>query len=414
MKQISLKYGSRVLPFNFPDALDILRISEPEFENDRLRFYTTYSSNLAKILPQNLSHTSKIAVVVADKTRLCQYPDLLPILVQQLELNQAHPSNIVFYIAYGTHAPQTNSECRSAYGDIFLSKKFIHHDCRDLSLFVQIGQTERKTPVRIRKDLLDSDLIITFGAVSHHYFAGFGGGRKLLFPGLGYIDDIYHNHSLFLDLADQRLHPGCRPGQLENNPISSDLKEIYDLFNVPQVNIHGILDSRGRVCQLLIGNGYDHFLSACNLLDTCYRSISQKKYNTVIASCGGYPKDINFIQSHKAINNAALFLKDGGNLIILAECKDNIGSDTFIEYFNLSGFENAFAVISSNYKGNGGTALSMMSKTQRINIFIKTELDDTICSAMDLKKIDDQMIFKLVEQNPEDTAVIENASLLIK
>ena len=38
----------------------------------------------------------------------------------------------------------------------------------------------------------------------------------------------------------------------------------------------------------------------------------QEAYDLVVASAGGYPKDINYIQAHKSIHNAASFVKDGG------------------------------------------------------------------------------------------------------
>jgi len=159
---------------------------------------------------------------------------------------------------------------------------------------------------------------------------------------------------------------------------------------------------------------YNDFLTACKTLDSFYKTRTEKQYELVLASCGGFPKDINFIQAHKAINNAAMFVKDRGCLIILAECIDGIGSDTFIKYFNYGGFNPAFNILEKGYKGNGGTALSMMSKTSRINIFLKTALDDKICKIIGVKKAEDAMIQTLIREFQHDLACIENASLLIR
>jgi len=179
---------------------------------------------------------------------------------------------------------------------------------------------------------MQSTLLITFGAISHHYFAGFGGGRKLLFPGLGDRESIYHNHSLFLNMKEKKLEPGCQSGILDGNPIAEDLLEIENLLP-PRISIHGILDSHGKVCQLHIGSAYGDFLGACNQHNIYYKSQSADHYDCVVASSGGYPKDINFIQAHKSIHNAASFVKDGGTLIILAECIDGVGTNTFLPLF---------------------------------------------------------------------------------
>ncbi|MCP4671792.1 MAG: DUF2088 domain-containing protein [Desulfobacula sp.] len=328
---------------------------------------------------------------------------------------------IKFFIAYGTHARQSDEECFNAYGDTYKNHEFIHHDSDDKNLFTYLGKTDRGTKIHIRKDILASDLIITFGALSHHYFAGYGGGRKLLFPGLGYKPDIYQNHGLFLNKKLKKLESGCRPGNLDNNPLADDLKQIDDAVKTQRISIHGILNSSARVCRLIVGKTYNDFLKACNVLDLHYRirkkdtnkTRIQKQYNLVIASCGGFPKDINFIQAHKAINNAAMFVKDKGSLIIIAKCLDGLGSDTFLEYFELQNFSRAFSCLKDNYRGNGGTALSMMEKTQRINIFIKTALDDKTCRKIGIKKIEMAMMQTMINDFQGNVAVMDNASLLI-
>jgi nickel-dependent lactate racemase len=409
-RKIKFKYGKTLCYFEVPDKADSLSIREPVSLVNKKKFVDDFSLRL----PDNLSNCNAIAIVVADKTRLCGYKTYLPWILDVLLQKGMEKQQIQFFIAYGTHARQSDEECLNAYGDIYQNYQFIHHDSNDKSLFMYLGKTKKGTRVHARRDLLAKELIITFGALSHHYFAGYGGDRKLLFPGLGYKPDIYQNHSLFLDKSLKDLTPGCRPGNLENNPLALDLKQI-DAFNETQrVRIHGILDSKGTVCQLIVGQSYTDFLLACKILDTFYKTRTDKQYELVIASCGGFPKDINFIQAHKAINNAAMFVKDGGSLIILAECPDGIGSDSFIEYFNYHNFARAFNVLETDYKGNGGTALSMMAKTSRINIFLKTALDDKICRKIGIQKIEDNMIQALIKKFQHDMTCIENANLLIR
>lgn len=406
-KKTHFKYGLDTVSIELPDKTDALSIREPVLNIHQEMFEEDVLNALPKELPDNAA----ISIVVADKTRLCGYKIYLPWILDLLHKKGIDDRQITFFIAYGTHARQSDEDCLNAYGKIYQNYRFVHHDGNDKVLFTPLGKTHKGTPVRIRKDLHTSDLIITFGALSHHYFAGYGGGRKLLFPGLGYTPDIYQNHSLFLDKTAKNLSFGCRPGNLGNNPLARDLKQIDGSVETPRVAIHGILDSKGSVCQLIVGNTYDDFLTACNTLDSFYKTGIKKKYDIVIASCGGFPKDINFIQAHKAVNNAAMFVKDKGSLILFAECTEGIGSDTFIDYFKFQDFDQAFNGIAKNYKGNGGTALSMMAKTNRINIFLKTALDDKICSRIGIRKIEPLMIQK--KMTDLDVAAIENASLLI-
>jgi len=133
----------------------------------------------------------------------------------------------------------------------------------------------------------------------------------------------------------------------------------------------------------------------------------------VIASAGGYPKDINFIQSHKSIHNSAAFVKDGGTLIVFAECRDGMGNEGLLPLFKLGGMEPLFKKLEDKYEGNGGTALAMMSKARRINIFLVTQLDNETCTTLGVKKIGPDHVAAILNEPVGSCAFIPNASMLI-
>ena len=406
---VIFKYGTGEIPFVLPDQAELLWINEPETRITAHEFASRVHGVLERLDPD----LTRVAVVVSDKTRLCGYPEFLPVLLETLKGFGALWNEITVFIAYGTHLRQTHEESLVAYGDPYKRLRFVHHDCLDNSSFVNLGKTSRATPVLIRRDILDADFLITFGAISHHYFAGYGGGRKLIFPGLGHRQAIYHNHGLFLDQEHRTLSALCQPGVLDGNPLAEDLAE-YETFLSADLAIHGILDSMGNVCDLLPGAGSDHFRRACAQHGKNCEMVCNREYDLVIASCGGYPKDINFIQSHKAIDNASKFVRDGGRLIVLAECFDGVGSTTFLPWFGLGDWEKTFHKLSENYEGNGGTALSMMSKLRRIKILTVTELSDSVCGTMGIEKISVHQAKMEVKQFSGSLAVIPNADLLIK
>jgi lactate racemase len=406
---IDLKYGRRKIPFPFPDSTDVFQIREPDKKITPSLFASRLSNELERLNPD----LSDIAVVVGDKTRLCGYPEHLPVLIDTLKNAGAAPDRITVFIAYGTHATQTEKECLESYGDVYQHVRFVHHDCVDDKCFVNLGQTSRGTRVLIRRDIVESNFLITFGAISHHYFAGYGGGRKLIFPGLGHRASIYHNHGLFLDRKQQTLSSYCQAGVLNNNPLAEDLAEV-ETFCSADMAIHGILDSQGQVCDLMPGAGTDHFQSACAEHGNHCEVRAAGGHDLVIGSCGGYPKDINFIQSHKAIENASKFVRDEGMLIVLAECKDGVGSKTFLPWFEMGNWKNAFDKLARNYEGNGGTALSMMSKSNRIRILLVTELSGSICKTIGVEKITMDQAKSLVKQSMGSMAAIPNAGILVR
>jgi len=406
-RNLVIRYGRGRLECTVPADADILEIRESERSVSRESFLAGVHRLLPPAVPQGT-----VAIIVADKTRLCGYPQALPWLTAALLAWGVDRARITFYIAYGTHAPQSEAESLHTYGPIYTDYPFIHHRSTAPTRFTELGRTSRGTPVRIRADLFDAGLIITMGAISHHYFAGFGGGRKLLFPGLGEKEAIYRNHRLFLDAEQRILAPGCRPGQLDANPLAEDLAEI-DHMLPPYLSIHGLLDSQGEVAAYRFGTSYDDFLTVCREHDTLYRAASRKQYDLVLASAGGYPKDINMIQAHKAIDNAAAFVRDGGTLIVLAECADGIGSSTFLPFFEMGDWAIAFDHLAADYSGNGGTALAMMAKTGRIRIALVTALDEHLCRKIGTTKISIEEASRRAIDAGE-VAVIPNASMLIR
>lgn len=406
---IQLPYGHGKLPLNVPRFASFPDYYEPQFDIDR----DTFQADLFSLLPRNKGKYRNVAIVVSDKTRLCGYPQYLPWLVEALMQQGADKNNISFFIAYGTHPRQSEEECRSSYGKVYDEFHFEHHDSRDDSLFEFQGTTKRGTPVRIRRDILAATLLITFGAISHHYFAGYGGGRKLLFPGLGERNSIYHNHGLFLDRDKQSLASGCQPGKLKGNPLAEDLQEV-DTHMPSRIAIHGILNTSGRVCRLMVAKSYTGFKAACKVHDSFYRVKSVSQFDLVVASSGGYPKDINFIQAHKSVHHAAAFVKPGGSLVMLSECTDKIGSDYFLQFLEAGSYEAAFSILAKKYEGNGGTALSMLEKTKRIRIYMLTTLSSEICRILQVKKVTVPEIDDMLASEKGTIAIIKNASILVK
>lgn len=404
---VAVPYGSGSCELILPAGSLRLCPEDPQRRTDQHRFRDLIANRLCN--PE--LDLSRPVLVVTDKTRLCDYPDYLPIVVEQISEQRRSNQPFPIIIAYGTHPRQSDEESSRCYGPLFARwPTFVHHDCDDSSLFVDCGHTQRGTPIRLRRDLLEASAVITMGPICHHYFAGYGGGRKLIFPGCGERQAIYANHGLFLDRHRQGLSPGCQPGELGNNPLAQDLFDMESRLPA-SLAIHGIQDSAGRICDFLVGSGQELYRQACRTHAASYE-LSVKPVDTVIASCGGYPKDINFIQAHKTIHNSAAFVRDGGLLVVFAECRDGVGSQTFLPWFG-TGYAAAFARLAERYEGNGGTALAMQTKTARIRVCLVTALDRTTCQRIGCDKGDLAMVARLLEEPSGTISWIANGSLLV-
>jgi len=404
---LGMKYGSREISLTINRECTLLKHREPPLSTSPEKFRELLSSQLP--LPQKES--SNIGIVVADKTRLCQYPTYLPILTDYLIESGIQSSGITFHIAYGTHAPQSEAECLESYGETYRQFRFVHHNSRETAGFQTLGITSRGTTVRIAKTFLQHDHLISFGAILHHYFAGYGGGRKLLFPGLAAYESILENHRLFLDFNTRTLTDGCQSGNLAQNPLALDLEEINSMLP-PRTEIHAILDSQKQVCELYAGTNYEDFRKVCFKYDRYFKASEKQQFDLVIASAGGYPKDINFIQAHKSIHNAASFVKNGGKLIIFTECGDGTGNQAILDLFRLGDRKTIFDRLDVEYKNNAGTALSMLEKSERIEIRMVTLLSEKEVQLMGANKCSEEDVQTFIDSETGSVAILENAAML--
>jgi nickel-dependent lactate racemase len=93
-------------------------------------------------------------------------------------------------------------------------------------------------------------------------------------------------------------------------------------------------------------------------------------------SAGGYPKDIDFIQSHKALEHARHAVKDGGTIILLGKCEDGMGNRYFLPWFDYPSSDAMEPHVRSSDKVYAQTAYSTRLKAERYHIILVSDLED--------------------------------------
>jgi lactate racemase len=275
-----------------------------------------------------------ICIVIPDITRLWQKPSVyLPYIVKELEEAGVEDRNVHFICALGTHRKQTIEEHKLIVGeDLFNRFKVMDHDCRDEANLEYVGTTSFGTEVFINKFALQCNHIILTGGIVFHDLAGFGGGRKGVLPGISGYNTVMQHHSLSLNPNGSGSNSKVRTAQMEGNPFNDDMMEaakfvkVSFLFNV-------ILDSEGNFSAAVAGNYITAHRKGCEMLKSLDSSCIKEKAEVVIASCGGYPKDIDLYQASKALSNAVEAVKEGGTIILAAECIEGLGHEDMNHIF---------------------------------------------------------------------------------
>jgi nickel-dependent lactate racemase len=110
----------------------------------------------------------------------------------------------------------------------------------------------------------------------------------------------------------------------------------------------------------------------------------ETKRPVVIVSCGGAPYDINLIQAHKALDQAAHACTEGGTIILLAQCPDGLGHPTFLKWFDEQDAHSLEIRLRNSYEVNGQTAWSLLEKAERYRIQLVSDLPPEVVRKMRL------------------------------
>ena len=318
-------------------------------------------------LDERFGEDSRVVILISDLTRSKGTAKLLPICVRYLRDMGLAAGAIRVLVARGTHRKMTKEE-----KDIFKSRalsgvRVEEHNCDDPDKVSALLLTSHGTPVRTNRELKDIDGIILLAPVSFHYFAGFGGGRKLVLPGSADRASILANHRLSLvDSKPVRLHPNCRPGVMDGNPVHEDMIETLEALP-STFGINFISDTDGNVVQLVMGDAVMAHREACEAYRAAHQREIAEPFRVVVVSAGGLPYDINFLQSHKALRHAAGAVQDGGTILFYAECGEGVGSKSLERALRLPKDEflqKAF----DDYDLNNQTAVSLHDLTERFDV----------------------------------------------
>ncbi len=282
----------------------------------------------------------KVTIIISDITRLCGTAEFLPVIVSELNSAGVNDEDITVIVATGTHRGHTAEENVIVCGDEMVQRlTIVQHDSRKDSDMVTLGVTKHKTKVAINKVVANADRVILTGAVTLHPFAGFGGGRKAVLPGVAAYDSIMHNHAMTLSPVEGGgCSAACDSSLLEGNPIHEDMMEACAMLE-PDFLVNTVFTPDGAVSEIVAGHWQEAWEKGCqDLLKMAGVKIGELA-DVVIASAGGYPKDLNLYQSMKCHMNATFAVKKGGIMIFTLDCEDIKEPAIFTDCFSRSNME---------------------------------------------------------------------------
>lgn len=324
----------------------------------------------------------KVVIVTSDITRYTGSEIYLPILVERLNAAGIRDEDIEILVALGIHRKQTEHEHQKIAGPLFGRIRILDHDCDDPGKLTFLGRTSVGVGVEINRKVVEADRMILTGTIGFHYFAGFGGGRKSILPGVASRKSCMESHFAVLNPGEgSGKNPRATTGSLDGNPVSQAMEEACTMAG-PDFILNTVLTPDKRVIAAFAGGWREAHRAGCSYYAERFSFPIMEKADLVIVSCGGFPKDINVIQSHKSMEYGSQALKDGGVMILLAQCRDGYGNATFFNWFRFKDLGEFESELRRHYEINGQTAYSTLQKAQRFHVILVSALPSEEVAAM--------------------------------
>ena len=371
MSQYNIPYGKANQTIEIPPEFhtDIIEPKDTPAPPDPMNIVTKALEKTFGNIQFIDKKTKSVAIAISDKTRPVPHEYLLPPLLEKISKSGISNSNVFLIIATGTHVPMKPEEFKLILPpEIIQTYPVISHDCDDINNLIDLGSTSRRTPIMIYRQFYESDFRIAVGNIEPHHFMGFSGGAKSVSIGLTGRNTVNINHSMLDD-------PHAKIAEYELNPMRQAVDESGQRIGIHLV-LNSIMNGNRQIITAVAGQPAEVMRIGIEKSRNLCQKEAPHIYDLVIASVGGYPKDINLYQAQKAISHASVITKDGGVVILVAECAEGIGSTSFEQF--MTGITKTEEVMlkfrETGFQIGPHKAFMIAKQAARVRIFLISEL----------------------------------------
>jgi lactate racemase len=329
-RHVDLRYGRGTYRLDIDPSWDVTVIRKPEMPvlPDPVAAIRDALARPvgAQPLAQDAHGARSACILVCDITRPVPNRLFLPLLVRALLDAGVPASGITILVATGLHRPNEGDELAELVGDpwVMQTVRVENHFARNDADHVDFGFTRRGTPVKLDRRFVQADVRIATGLVEPHFMAGYSGGRKVIAPGVAHKDTITTFHSARF-MSDPRA-ANC---VLEGNPLHEEQLEIMGMLG-RALALNTVIDEHRQLSFVNFGEVVQSHLLAVEYIRRFAVVPIERRFSTVVTSAAGYPLDKTYYQTVKGMVAPIDILAPGGDLLIVSECAEGMGSKEYV------------------------------------------------------------------------------------
>lgn len=279
------------------------------------------SDSMTRFLDEAVAGGEKVLLLVNDGHRSTQTRATLTALAESAG-GPARMPPFRAIVATGTHrfeAKERSDFEGSTFGGCGLDIEEVSwHDATDDRTLTEIAG------VRLHRWLAEARFLLPIGSVEPHYFAGVTGPHKTLTIGCMSREDIERNHAY-------AMHPAAVGLHLQGNPVFDHIvKVLRGLEEAGKVICASGQVIRGDVvADAAVGAPLDTLDALLPTVRRVYLRCIPRAMD-VLRLKVPLPLGRNLYQADKALKNNHPAVRDGGGIVLEADCPEGIGPDAFL------------------------------------------------------------------------------------
>ena len=301
------------MTLTFPEAWDVnvQRFSDrPVLTDEEMQMALQSPIGTPRI--SDLAAKSKDAVIIVDDlSRPTPAPRMLPQVLNELKLGGIGESSTLIVIAIGCHRQLTRADLIRKLGETVVETIDVVCSESDDHL-THLGETSRGTPIFVNQYVMECDLKIALGGIYPHGGMSFGGGSKIILPGVTGVETSRHNHF--------QLKSGAHAGNLDNDQ-RLDSEEVARRVGL-DVIVNAVISGTREVVGLFVGDLVKAHRKGVEFARQAYATPVLRDADVVIANA--YPLDASFQHAGKG-SWPLKSVRDGGIKILISAASEGYG-----------------------------------------------------------------------------------------
>jgi nickel-dependent lactate racemase len=317
--------GGRELELFFPDTWDVHSCPMEGYGDRALgtqELREAFLNPIASKTIRRLAEERREAVILFDDlTRPTKAKEIVPLILEELALGGIGRDHVRLVAALGAHGSMNRLDFAKKLGeDIVAGYPIYNHNA--FGNLEDLGFTSRGTPVKINGEVTECDLKIGVGLVVPHPQAGFGGGSKIILPGISSLETIAFNHwkvggyaSVSKDKGSN-LHPSIGWSKVSGNVIRLDMDEAARMVGL-DVKVDIIVNGLGETTGIFVGEFREAFRKAVEKARKVYGTRMLPQPDIVVANTYFKANEATL-----ALSLAVENVREGGSVVLIANAPD--------------------------------------------------------------------------------------------